>query len=292
MPYDIRLSISHSYAQPAGNSRHLLRVLPKAIPGRQHISAHLTQVSPPPDHRQDRADFYGTTITSVSHAEPHGEMKVDMACRVEMTPPRAWRDRSPTLAGLRDEVAQSRDLGPASPVHFLGPSYRISPDAEIAEFAQSVVRKGESAAQTVIRLGAALHAAMTFDATATTVDTAAAEAFAQRRGVCQDFTHIMIIALQSLGIPAGYVSGYLRTLPPEGQPKLEGVDAMHAWVQAWCGAAQGWVEYDPTNATLIGTDHIVVGFGRDYADVSPVLGHLRSSGAPVATQTVDVTWVD
>ena len=292
MPYDIRLSISHNYAQPAGNSRHLLRVLPKTIPGRQHISAHLTQVTPPPDHRQDRTDFFGTTITSVSHSEPHGEMKVEMACRVEMTPPQVWHDQSPPLGGLCNQVAQIRDLGPGSPLHFLGPSYRIAPDPKIAEFAQGVLLENASVAQTVIRLGEALHAAMIFDATATTVDTAATEAFAKRRGVCQDFSHIMIIALQSLGIPAGYVSGYLRTLPPEGQPRLEGADAMHAWVQTWCGPEMGWIEYDPTNATLVGTDHIVVGYGRDYADISPVLGLLRSSGAPVATQAVDVIWLD
>ena len=132
---------------------------------------------------------------------------------------------------------------------------------------------------------------MTFDATATHVDTEAPEAFALRRGVCQDFSHIMILALQALGIPAAYVSGYLRTLPPEGGIKLEGVDAMHAWVRAWCGEDHGWIEYDPTNATLIGSDHVVVGYGRDYSDVSPVRGHLRSSGGQKNTQAVDVAIV-
>lgn len=291
MPYDIRLSITHKYAQPAGTSRHLLRVLPKTITGRQTVTAHLTEVFPMPDYRQDRTDFFGTATTSVSHSEPHLEMVIRMTCRVTMAPPQLWRDQSPQLPHLHTLISGSRDLSPGSPLHFLGPSYRLSPNPAITEFARGLARSGESTTETVIRLGAALHEAMIFDATATTVDTDPAEAFAQRRGVCQDFTHIMILALQSLGIPAGYVSGYLRTLPPKGQPRLEGVDAMHAWVQAWCGPDQGWVEYDPTNATLVGTDHIVVGFGRDYADVSPVLGHLRSSGAPVAKQSVDVAWV-
>ena len=98
-------------------------------------------------------------------------------------------------------------------------------------------------------------------------------------------------ALQALGIPAAYVSGYLRTLPPAGGVKLAGADAMHAWVRAWCGAAQGWIEYDPTNATLAGSDHIVVGYGRDYFDVAPVSGHLRSSGGQTNTQAVDVSVV-
>ena len=126
-----------------------------------------------------------------------------------------------------------------------------------------------------MRLGEALHGVMTFDATATTVDTNPVDAFKLRRGVCQDYSHIMILALRSLGIPAGYVSGYLRTIPPKGAPRLEGADAMHAWVKAWCGA-------------VVGTDHIVVGYGRDYADVSPDIGHLRSAGNQTTAQSVDV----
>ena len=91
---------------------------------------------------------------------------------------------------------------------------------------------------------------MRYDPDATEVDTPLAEAFAARHGVCQDFSHIMIAGLRSLGIPAGYVSGFLRTMPPPGKPRLEGADAMHAWVRAWCGAEAGWIEYDPTNADL------------------------------------------
>lgn len=149
-----------------------------------------------------------------------------------------------------------------------------------------------SAAENVIRLGKALYDYMTFDPNATDVDTDPSEAFRLKRGVCQDFSQIMILGLHALGIPAGYVSGYLRTLPPEGGVKLEGADAMHAWVRAWCGVAQGWIEYDPTNATLIGTDHIVVGYGRDYSDMAPVKGQLRSSGGQFNSQAVDVILLD
>jgi len=292
MIYDIRLTISHSYAHPAGNGRHLVRVLPKRIPGRQWVAANLTDVLPEPDERQDRVDFFGNALTSILHTRPHDEMKIKLACRVDVSAPQDWLDLSPDLAGLHRQVAACRDLGPEAPVHFLGPSYRLSPDRDISDFAARVARPGDAVAATVIRIGAALHAEMTFDSSATTVDTDAGEAFAQKRGVCQDLSHIMILALQSLGIPAGYVSGYLRTLPPPGTARLEGVDAMHAWVQAWCGAEQGWIEYDPTNATLVGTNHIVVGYGRDYSDVSPVIGHLRASGDQINAQSVDVVCVD
>ncbi|WP_348520810.1 transglutaminase-like domain-containing protein [Algicella marina] len=211
-----------------------------------------------------------------------------MACRVEVQDPGAFIDLSPDLNAIRTEIAQRRDLGPNSPMHYLGPSPRLTPNSEISAFAAGQVLSSDSAASTAVRLGRALHDEITFDATATTVDTDPLEAFRLRRGVCQDISHIMIIGLRSLGIPAAYVSGYLRTLPPEGGVRLEGADAMHAWVSAWCGANQGWIEYDPTNATLVGADHIVVGYGRDYGDVSPVIGHLRASGGQRSSQSVDV----
>jgi transglutaminase-like putative cysteine protease len=292
MLYDIRLTISHNYAQPAGNGRHLLRVSPRPLANRQRITAHLIEVLPAPDDRYDSVDFFGNAVSAVTHIAPHDKMVISMSARVDVTVP---TERPAAHAGLQDlslDLAKSRALDPASPLHFLGPAPRLTTNSDIAAFARAHCDLSASVRDIVQQLGGALHAAMTFDATATDVNTDAAEAFKNRRGVCQDLSHIMIIALQSLGIPAGYVSGFLRTLPPPGGVKLEGVDAMHAWVNAWCGATQGWIEYDPTNATLITTDHIVVAYGRDYSDVSPVIGHLRSSGAQVNSQAVDVAVVD
>ncbi len=289
MIYNVRLTIAHHYIRPAANSRHLIRVLPRTIPGRQSLTTHLLELSPEPDQRTEGLDFFGNRTTACAHTEQHSEMAIRLACHVEMVSPPPWQDRSPPVAELRAQTERLQDLGPESALHFMGPTARLVPNRDIAAFAHGVFDAGASTAINVIRLGEALHDALTFDAAATTVDTDAAEAFALRRGVCQDFTHIMILGLQALGIPAGYVSGYLRTLPPPGGAKLEGADAMHAWVRAWCGTAQRWVEYDPTNATLVGTDHIVAGYGRDYSDVSPVRGHLRSSGGQKNTQAVDVT---
>ena len=141
-------------------------------------------------------------------------------------------------------------------------------------------------------VGEALYEEMTYDSDATTVDTPPAEALANRRGVCQDFAQVMIAALRGVGVPAGYVSGFLRTRPPPGKPRLEGADAMHAWVRAWCGSETGWIEYDPTNGVVVGADHIEVARGRDYGDVSPVIGVLRISGAQTTEQAVDVLPVE
>lgn len=289
MKYCIRLTIAHFYERPAANSRHLIRVLPRTLPGRQRLTAHLLEILPEPESRAEAWDFFGNATHSCAHRDQHTEMSIRLSCHVEMDAPQLWQDRSPDVARLRSDCEALTDLGPESPLHFHGPSHRLPPNDAIRSFAKDLYRCEDSTVENVIRIGEALHEVMTFDATATTVDTNAADAFRLGRGVCQDFTHIMIIGLQSLGIPSGYVSGYLRTLPPSGGVKLEGADAMHAWVRAWCGPEQGWIEYDPTNATLIGTDHVVVGYGRDYSDVSPVRGHLRSSGGQKNTQAVDVT---
>lgn len=294
MIYSIRLTIAHFYERPAANSRHLIRIMPRTLPERQNLVTHLLDIfpEPEPESRSEALDFFGNATHSCAHREQHSEMSIKLSCHVEMKPPLPWLDLSQDLAHLRSSCDGLRDLTPSSPLHFLGPNPQMPPDKAICSFARDLYRLDASAVENVIAIGKALYDAMTFDATATTVDTDAAEAFRLRRGVCQDFTHIMVLALQALDIPAGYVSGYIRTLPPPGGVKLEGADAMHAWVRAWCGPDQGWIEYDPTNATLVGTDHIVAGYGRDYSDVSPVRGHLRSSGGQKNTQAVDVAIVE
>lgn len=288
MIFSVRLTITHSYDQPAANSRHVIRVLPRTIPGRQNLTTHVLDISPGPDSRTDMPDFFGNAVTRCAHTAPHADMAIKLTSYVDMAPPARWRDLSTDTAQLRKDWEAVAALSADAPIHFLGPTPRLTTDKTITAFALDVFDPNISTVANVIAIGEALHTAMTFDASATTVDTDAAEAFRLKRGVCQDFSHIMILALQALGIPAGYVSGYLRTLPPPGGEKLEGVDAMHAWVRAWGGPKQGWIEYDPTNATLVSTDHIVVGYGRDYADVSPLLGHLRSSGGQKNAQAVDV----
>jgi len=134
----------------------------------------------------------------------------------------------------------------------------------------------------------AIHAAFRFDASATRADTSPTDAFRLRQGVCQDFTHVMIVAARAQGIPAAYVSGYLRTLPPPGMPRLVGADAMHAWAALWCGDALGWVGFDPTNAVLAGTDHIFVAMGRDYSDVAPLDGVFHGGDGQSMGVSVDV----
>jgi transglutaminase-like putative cysteine protease len=292
MLYDIKLVIDYAFETPAAGARQILRAMPLNIDGRQRLIAGHVSIDAGAVTRLDRKDFFGNQVTEMAFAEAHRDIVISLAARVEVTGGAAPGGLSCDLAGLRQVLSEIRDLGPRSPLHFLAPARYTPTDPDIGVWAARFGADGVSVSDIVANLGRALHNEMRFDAEATTVDTPAAEAFAARHGVCQDFTHIMIIALRHLGIPAGYVSGYLRTLPPPGQPRLEGADAMHAWVSAWCGPDTGWVEYDPTNATFAGTDHIVVGYGRDYADVAPVRGAMRTAGGQTSNQSVDVAPVD
>ena len=288
MLYDIKLVIDYTFQAPAAGARQILHAMPMTIPGRQRLIAGSIDIDPEPAMRRDRDDFFGNRLTELAFNEPHSNIEISLKARVEVTGSAEPQAASVDLQALVAAVETETDLGPRSPLHFLSASPYARPDHGISRWAQNQITADQAVTDVVARIGLALHEEMRFDAEATTVETPAAEAFAARHGVCQDFTHIMIIALRSLGIPAGYVSGYLRTLPPPGEERLEGADAMHAWVSAWCGPGVGWVEYDPTNAVFAGTDHIVVAYGRDYADVAPVRGAMRTAGGQTSNQSVDV----
>ncbi|MGV8955591.1 MAG: transglutaminase family protein [Cypionkella sp.] len=292
MIYDIRLQISYDYARPAVQARHVACLLPLDVSGVQRLIAGLVTIDPVPDESIDRTDFFGNHITEFAIRAPHQAITVTLKARVERFAPIALPQDSTLLRDLRRALSLRADMGPNSPLHFLAASARAPAEAQITAFARAVVSPSMTVAQAVIAVGTALHDTMTFDAKATTVDTPAAEAFRLRQGVCQDFSHIMIICLRSLGIPAGYVSGFLRTAPPPGKPRLEGADAMHAWVRGWCGPDVGWLEFDPTNNKRADADHILVAYGRDYSDVAPIKGILRGSGRQKSQQAVDVIPLD
>lgn len=287
MLYDLTARIRYDYDPPAAAGRNLLRLLPVDLPRRQRVIAACVTAHPPPDEESARTDFFGNRVTEMVHRSPAPFTEFTLHARVERLDEGSALDLSPPLSQLADEIAAERDLRGDAPHHFLGPSLRVPASAAITAFAQDASADSPTLRQAVEAVNQAIHEAMIFDAEATTVDTLPDEAFATRRGVCQDFAHVMIAGLRGLGIPAGYVSGFLRTEPPPGKPRLEGADAMHAWVRAWCGTETGWVDHDPTNACLAGEGHIIVGFGRDYDDVAPVQGILRTSGAQYSAHSVD-----
>src|SRR6202035_1622998 len=164
--------------------------------------------------------------------------------------------------------------------------------AEITEFGRDCFPSGGGVAAGADALMRRIHDGFAYDPTATHVTTPIGEAFTARRGVCKDFAPIMIAAIRGLGLPAAYVSGYLRTIPPPGKARLQGADATHAWVSLWCGAELGWVGFDPTNDLLVENDHIILGVGRDFADVSPVDGIIVGSRKQKLGVAVDVLLVE
>ena len=288
MRYDISLTIDYSYERPSDHARCLLHLLPLNIPGLQQVSASLLTIDPVPLQRWDGFDFFGNMATWVVFPDTLSGYRMTLKTQVNRLPPPAQMDLSASLGSLFRDISAVNSLAPDVPHHFMGPSSRVSLDAAMTTFAQEVTSPEMSVLTVVQTVGKALHDHMEFDDSATDVETSPADAFVARRGVCQDFTHIMIACLRGIGVPAGYVSGFLRTVPPPGQKRLEGADAMHAWVRAWCGAEMGWVEYDPTNAIMAGDGHVTIAYGRDYSDISPVRGILRSSGSHDTEHFVDV----
>jgi transglutaminase-like putative cysteine protease len=287
--YDIDLKLGYAYAAQAAGGRHVLRLMPADLPGRERLIVGHLSARPEPTERFDGRDFFGNRTTEIAWRESHSEIDIRLQARVERMSDRGALDMSPPLSGLAREIAGVRSLEPESPHHFMRGSPRVPLHGEITDYALKAARGARNVRAVIAALGRALRDDMSFDAEATTVDTAPIEAFRNRGGVCQDFTHVMIAGLRGIGVPAGYVSGFLRTIPPPGTERLEGADAMHAWVRAWCGNQTGWVEFDPTNDLWVDADHVVVAYGRDYGDVAPMKGVLRSSGGEQkGTHAVDV----
>lgn len=288
MHYGLKLVITYDFDRPTGGGRQHLRVLPAELPGAQVVLTQELTITPKPRERRSFTDFFGTEVVELVMAPGLTECRIELVAEVIRHEDGDALDISPPVAKLVEELAQLSQLGPLSPHHYRAASPRIGADAAIAGFAAKATAGVETSRRAIEALGRALHAHMTFDAEATEVDTPPSVAFAMKRGVCQDFAQIMIGGLRSLGIPAAYVAGYLRTLPPEGKPRLEGADAMHAWVSAWAGTESGWLHYDPTNACWAGIDHLIVGQGRDYGDVAPIIGSLRAEGGQRGTHAVDL----
>ncbi len=292
MLYDVKLDLHYEYEGWVHGDRHHIRVQPVTVPRMQRVVAASMHFDPRPDYESSFSDFFGNAVTSIGYRDYHDHLDVRLSARVAVEDIDVLPDLSPELAQLQTEIGDLWSLAPDSPHHFLSASPRVPLSRAITAYARQSVDRTPSVRAAALDFCLAIHRDFAYDKDATRVDTSPTEAFELRRGVCQDFVHVMIAGLRGVGIPAGYVSGFLRTIPPEGEPRLEGADAMHAWVRVWCGVHAGWVEFDPTNAMIAGPDHITIAQGRDYSDVSPIVGVLRTSGSHGTRQAVDVVHVE
>ena len=290
MLYDIGLRIRYDYQTPAAGGRHVLCMTPADMAGQRPITS-LLEMTPAPDERIARTDFFGNTLVEVAFRAPHAEIEFRLRARVERHAASRREDVSTPLTHLPAAIAAIAIAGIAtrritfSPtVHACGRRRSSGP----MRWSRSS-RTTMTTLQAVETIGRAIDRDMTFEPGSTQVDTPPEEAFARRRGVCQDFTpHHDRLPARASACRRPMSAASCGPNPPEGQPRLEGADAMHAWVRAWCGPQTGWVEYDPTNGVRVGDQHIVVAYGRDYGDVAPVRGVVRIAGAQKSSQAVDV----
>lgn len=288
MFYDIHQTTTYSYAYPVPVARHVVRMVPVDRLGQRVVASHFT-VEPEPVEWTETRDFFGNRVVHIRIETPHTDFRVHTRARVEVNPSTEWdAAAAPAWEDVRAAAAAVLDASPASPAHYIFASQFVPLSAAITDWAAKSFPAGRPILAGAIELMNRLHAEFTYDPRATEVSTPPLEAFTMRRGVCQDFAHIMIAGMRGLGLPAAYVSGFLRTEPPPGQERLQGADATHAWVTVWCGASMGWVGLDPTNALRVSTDHVVLAIGRDYVDVAPIGGVLLGSGRQKLGVAVDV----
>jgi transglutaminase-like putative cysteine protease len=290
--YDIRHVTSYSYESPVSFARCSLRLEPLSGDGQQLIS-HAVEIRPRPADRTVRRDFFGTHTESVLIETAHRSLRIDSRSRVSVSRRALVRNApSPAWETVRDVALEAASLGPASPVGYVFASSLVPVLAPVTAYAASSFPAGGGIVTGTVGLMHRIRREFKYDPKATVISTPLREVFEKRHGVCQDFAHVMIAGLRGLGLPAAYVSGYLRTIPPPGKPRLQGADATHAWVSVWCGAELGWVGFDPTNDVMIENDHIILAIGRDFSDVSPVDGIIVGSRKQKLGVAVDVLPVE
>jgi transglutaminase-like putative cysteine protease len=286
--YDIRHLTLYEYGSAVTFSHCALHLLPMDGPG-QHVLSSELHVTPAPAQTIERLCFFGNRLTFLTIETAHRKLIVEVNTSVEIDRREPFDEGgTPAFETVRRQSFASASLDKDSPVHFLYPS-RLVPRYEPAtDYARECFPAGRPVLAGASELMRRIRGDFKYDTKATVVSTPLSEAFEKRHGVCQDFAHIMIAGLRGIGLPAAYISGYIRTIPAPGKKRLEGADAMHAWVSVWCGEADGWAGLDPTNAMLIGNDHIVLAQGRDYADISPVAGIILGSREQDVDVQVDV----
>jgi transglutaminase-like putative cysteine protease len=286
--YHVRHLTEYDYTEPVSLSHHLVHLTPRADNGQVCTKREL-QVSPSPAFRRERIDAFGNRVTYFSIEEPHRQLSVEAFFEVTVPAPA----RPPLLfpaswESIRDRLARERRADALESYSYLFDSPHVRASAALAGYAAPSFPPGRPFLDAVMDLTRRIHDEFVYDPRATTVATPITEVLQAKRGVCQDFAHLEIGCLRSLGLPCRYVSGYLLTRPPPGRPRLVGADASHAWVAVHLPDF-GWVDFDPTNGLVPGDQHVTVAAGRDFADVTPVRGVILGGGAHELSVEVDVT---
>jgi transglutaminase-like putative cysteine protease len=287
MKYRVRHVTSYAYATPVDLASHLLHLKPRVLPGQAVLSATVS-VSPAGGRMSEAADHFGNRVNWLFLESPHDRFVVTASAEVDVcfaAPPEA----AATLPWER--VAAIAAMGGAegcAAAEFTFDSPMLPGEPAAGAYVAASFPAGRPILAALLDLNGRIRREFAFKGGVSNVHTPVSRTLAQRAGVCQDFTHLMIAGLRALGLPARYVSGYLRTKPPPGVVARRGADQSHAWVGAWLGPAHGWVDLDPTNDLVVRDEHVVVAWGRDYGDISPVRGLILGGGKHSVTVGVDL----
>lgn len=287
--YRVVHETEYNYDSAVALSQQLLHLTPRALPW-QSTLAHAVVVEPTPTERWQRDDYFGNPVLYIAVLAPHSVLHVRATSTVEVRPRDGLRhvEDSPPWELVREQLRQVGSPPLLEASQFLFESPHVGFTAALAAYAAPSFAPGRPLLAAARELMQRIHEEFEFDSQATTVATPMAEVLTRKRGVCQDFAHLMIGCLRALGIAARYVSGYLLTTPPPGQPRLIGADASHAWVSVYCPEA-GWTDFDPTNNLLPELQHIALALGRDFSDVSPLRGVVLGGGDQELSVRVTVT---
>ena len=291
MIYKIVHRTTYKYKYPVSVGNHVACLKPRTLQHHQ-LARNELRIQPFPATRTERVDYFGNLLCFFTVQEPHKELVVESRSEViiegNATPlPQQsipWEEAARLLPNDHSPAGlEAYQFG------FESPRIRLRPD--FASYALQSFTPGRPMLDALLDLTARIHKDFRFDSKVTNVRTPPEEVFRRRRGVCQDFAHLQIACLRSLNIAARYVSGYLRTYPPPGQPRLVGADASHAWVSAYCPGI-GWLDLDPTNNVVPSNGHVTLAWGRDYGDVSPLRGLILGGGAHTLRVGVDMEPLD
>ncbi len=291
MIYELSHTTTYNYSDTVSLSHHLLRLQPRELT-RQHCQDVDLKVDPAPGSLRTQTDYFGNQLTFVTVKGAHKRLTVAATSRVEVlaTPPPSV-EASPAWSLVRQQMLDQDPELAMEAGEFLYDSPQISLIPAFQEYAQASFPAGRPVLAAALDLTNRIYRDFKFDPKATTVATPLTEVLKHRRGVCQDFAHLEIAFLRSMGIPARYVSGYLETDPPPGKARLAGADASHAWLAFFCPGT-GWIDLDPTNNLIPTNRHITLAWGRDYGDVSPIRGVILGSGEHSLKVAVDVIPAD
>lgn len=287
MRYHVRHITEYKYQESVSTGHNRLCLVPLNNEDQQRLSSDI-RITPTPDELTYRTDFFGNTLLFISIYKEHTQLEVISESKVDIQGRSSAAQARTSLVGWREAVHPVALADAyADVIQYTLPSLHVPRSAAIGKFAEDCFPEGAtlwSGCQSLMRK---IYSSLEFKPGFTTVNTPVESVLTSRKGVCQDFAHLMIACLRNMGIPARYVSGYLETFPPPGKEKLVGSDASHAWVSVYFPGI-GWVEYDPTNNLLPSDNHVTVAFGRDYFDVAPIKGIIFSSGTQNISVKVDV----